>query len=192
MLNQHTMNIHLKINFEKACRALLKQELEHAGLDYTAATSGNIQFSATECKERINALIQKLGEYGIEAVDDKRAVMVQKTKEAIAEMLDAKDLPNIKISSYLSQKVGENYRTLSQVFSDVCCISIENFIIIHKIERAKKLLTKDDMSLTEIAYVLHYSSVAHLSNQFKKVTGLNPTTFHKLIINKRNYSSSLN
>ena len=186
------MNIYLKVNFEKACRTLLKEQLEQAGLDYAAATSGNIQFSPDACKERVSALIEQLSRYGIEVVDDKKAVMVQKTKEAIMEMLSAKDLPNIKISSYLAEKVGENYRTISQVFSDHCYMSIENFIIIHKIERAKKMLTNEEMSLTDIAYTLHYSSVAHLSNQFKKVTGLNPTTFHKHIINKRNYSSSLN
>lgn len=186
------MNVHIKFNIEKTCRAILKEQLEQAGLDYISATQGNIQFSKTVDKEHFDALMQKLERYGIEVIDDKKAMLVQRTKDAITEMLNAKDLPNIKISSYISDKVGENYRTISQVFSEVSCLSIENFIILHKIERAKKLLTNENMSLTEIAFTLHYSSVAHLSNQFKKVTGMNPTAFHKLIINRRNYSSSLN
>lgn len=186
------MNVFIKFNIEKTCRTLLKEQLEQAGLDYISATQGNIQFGSAVDKKDFDLFIAKLERYGIEIIDDKKAVLVHRIKDAIFEMLDAKDLPNIKISSYLSDKLGESYRTISQIFSEVCCLSIENFIILHKIERAKKLLTNENMSLTEIAYTLHYSSVAHLSNQFKKVTGMNPTAFHKLIVNKRNYSSSLN
>ncbi|AWH86587.1 AraC family transcriptional regulator [Flavobacterium album] len=186
------MNLYLKYNLEKTCRVVLQEQLEQLGLDYTIAGSGNIVLGHNTEREVYNMLIDRLNYYGIEIVDDKKGMMVQRTKDAIIEMLNSKDLPVHKISSYLSEKVGANYRSISQAFSEVCCISLESFIIIHKIERAKKLLTNENMSLTEIAYALHYSSVAHLSNQFKKITGLTPTAFHKVIMHKRNYLSSLN
>ncbi|WP_294824515.1 AraC family transcriptional regulator [uncultured Flavobacterium sp.] len=186
------MNLYLKYNLEKTCRVILREQLELLEIDYTMLGSGNIVLCPNTGKEAYAALIERLNHYGIEIVDDKKALLVRKTKDAIIEMLNSKDLPAHKISNYLSEKLETNYRSISQVFSEVCCISLESFIIIHKIERAKKLLTNEGMSLTEIAFALHYSSVAHLSNQFKKITGLTPTAFHKVVMHKRNYLSSLN
>lgn len=190
--NHIRMNIYLKYNLEKTCRVILREQLDLLGLDYTIAGSGNITLSPATGKDEYAALIARLNHYGIEIVDDKKALMVRKSKDAIIEMLNSKDVPVHKISNYLSEKLETSYRTISQVFSEVCCISLESFIIMHKIERAKKMLTNENMSLTEIAFALHYSSVAHLSNQFKKITGMAPTTFHRVVMNKRNYLSTLN
>ena len=96
-----------------------------------------------------------------------------------------KGVQSLKISTYLSEKLGESYRTLSQVFSEVTFISIENFIILHKIERVKQLLLTENLSLTEISFMMNYSSVAYLSQQFKNITGVTPTAFQKIMKQKR-------
>ncbi|WP_341695246.1 helix-turn-helix domain-containing protein [Flavobacterium arundinis] len=141
--------------------------------------------------ETYDKLIDSLKKFGIEIVDNQKSILVQKIKNAIIEMLYAnKGVQSMKISSYLSEKLGESYRTLSQVFSEVTFISIENFIILHKIERVKQLLLTENLSLTEISFMMNYSSVAYLSQQFKNITGVTPTAFQKIIKQKR-YAESI-
>ena len=118
---------------------------------------------------------------GLELMDDKRAVLIEKINNVITEMIHHSDeVPKMNYSDYLSEKLNYDYTYLSNVFSEVKGITIQQFIIIHKIERVKELLLYDELNLTEISYKLHYSSVAHLSNQFKKVTGLSPSHFKQL------------
>jgi len=180
------MDIYVKYNFETTCKAILAEQLEKLGTDYTIVGMGQINFPAPVPMDRYYRFVESLRHYGIEVIDNQKAILVQKIKEAIIGMLQYDNtIPHIKISSYLSQKLGENYRTLSQVFSEVCHISIESFIIIHKIEMVKQFLASENLTLTEISYKLHYSSVAHLSNQFKKQTGLTPSTFQKIVRSKR-------
>jgi AraC-like DNA-binding protein len=165
--------------------------MDRLQLNYTVNSLGNVQFHEPVPADTYQKLVAELEKYGIEIVDNHRAIMVQKIKEAIMEMLDySTNMPMVKISSYLSEKIGENYRTLSQVFSEVCHISIENFIIIRRIEIVKQLLVNENLSLTEISYRLHYSSVAHLSNQFKKITGLTSSSFQKIVHHKRASSNA--
>ncbi|MEJ7677385.1 MAG: AraC family transcriptional regulator [Segetibacter sp.] len=117
---------------------------------------------------------------GLELTDDKTIILFEKIKNVIIEMIHyADELPPTNFSDYLSEKLNYNYTYLSNLFSEIKGITIEHYIIAHKIERAKELLIYEGLTLTEIAYKLHYSSVAHLSNQFKKVTGLTPSFLKK-------------
>jgi AraC-like DNA-binding protein len=114
-------------------------------------------------------------------MDDKKAILIEKVKNVIIEMVHyAEDRPKTNFSDYLSEKLKLDYTYLANLFSEVTGMTIEHYIIAHKIERVKELLLYDELTLTEISYMLNYSSIAHLSNQFKKVTGLTPTFFRNL------------
>jgi AraC-like DNA-binding protein len=118
---------------------------------------------------------------GLELLDDKKSILIEKIKNIITEMIHySEELPKTNFSDYISEKLGYDYTYLSNIFTEVKGMTIQHFIILNKIERAKELLLYNEMNLTEISYALHYSSVAHLSNQFKKITGLSPTFFRKL------------
>ena len=118
---------------------------------------------------------------GLELLDDKKSILIERIKSVIIEMIHYSDeVPKVNYSDYISQKLDYDYTYLSNVFSEVKGTTIQQFIINHKIEKVKELLLYDELNLTEISYRLHYSSVAHLSNQFKKVTGLSPTLFKTL------------
>ncbi len=118
---------------------------------------------------------------GLELLDDKKSILIERIKSVIVEMIHYSDeVPKVNYSDYISQKLDYDYTYLSNVFSEVKGTTIQQFIINHKIEKVKELLLYDELNLTEISYRLHYSSVAHLSNQFKKVTGLSPTFFKNL------------
>ena len=118
---------------------------------------------------------------GLELLDNKKSVLIEKIKSIIIEMIHYSDeLPKVNYSDYISEKLGYDYTYLANIFSEVKGITIQQFIIMHKIERVKELLIYDELKLTEISYKLHYSSVAHLSNQFKKITGLTPTFYRQL------------
>ena len=180
------MNLFVKYNLETTCKMILQEQLDKFNLDYTITGMGCVKFHTIIPMDVYAELNDQLRKYGINIIDNQKAILVQRIKETILSMLQyADNMPVMKISSYLSEKIGESYRTLSQVFTEVCHISIESFIIIHKIEMAKQLMVSENLSLTEISYRLHYSSVAHLSNQFKKITGLTPTTFQKIVKHKR-------
>jgi AraC-like DNA-binding protein len=124
---------------------------------------------------------------GLELMDDKRAVLIERINNVVTEMIHYSDeTPKMNYSDYISEKLNYDYTYLSNLFSEIKGITLQQFIINHKIERVKELLLYDEMNLTEISYKLHYSSVAHLSNQFKKVTGLSPSQFKNLKDKKRN------
>jgi AraC-like DNA-binding protein len=187
------MNVFLKYNFEKMCRAVLDSQLADIGVTYVIASSGIISFPLGIPMKKYNLLVEEFSKYGIEIVDDHKAILVQRIKSLITDMLHKDSaLPMVKISSYLADSLNENYRTLAQVFSETCHISIESFIIFHKIELVKQLLLQESMTLTEISHRLNYSSVAHLSNQFKNVTGLSPSAFQKLSEGKKKLKVIIN
>ena len=136
----------------------------------------------SEQREQLKINLQKSG---LELLDDKRSILIERIKNVIVEMIHYSDeVPKVNYSDFISEKLGYDYTYLANVFSEVKGITIQQFIILNKIERVKELLLYDELSLTEISYRLHYSSVAHLSNQFKKITGLTPT-YYKGIANKR-------
>ena len=136
----------------------------------------------SEQREQLKINLQKSG---LELLDDKRSILIERIKNVIVEMIHYSDeVPKVNYSDFISEKLGYDYTYLANIFSQVKGITIQQFIILNKIERVKELLLYDELSLTEISYRLHYSSVAHLSNQFKKITGLTPT-YYKGIANKR-------
>jgi AraC-like DNA-binding protein len=119
--------------------------------------------------------------FGLELLDDKKSILIEKIKGVIVEMVHySEELPKINYSEHISKTLNYDYTYLSNVFSEVRGITIQQFIIAHKIEKVKELLLYGELTLTEISYLLHYSSVAHLSNQFKKITGLSPSYYRQL------------
>jgi AraC-like DNA-binding protein len=163
------------------CKMAVKEELKKLGLHFIVVDLGEIEIMEDiSAEQRVQLKTALLGS-GLELMDDKRAVLIEKIKNVITEMIHySDDLPRKNYSDYISEKLHHDYTYLSNIFSEVKGITIQQFIIVHKIERAKELLMYDELSLTEISYQLHYSSVAHLSNQFKKITGLTPSHFKQL------------
>ena len=160
---------------------MVKEELRNLGLHFIVVDLGEVEIMENISPEVRNQLKLALLNSGLELMDDKRAVLIEKVINVITEMIhDTDDLPKMNYSDHISEKLNYDYTYLSNLFSEVKGITIQQFIIIHKIEKAKELLLYDELNLTEISYQLHYSSVAHLSNQFKKITGLTPTHFKKL------------
>ena len=155
---------------------IVKSELENMGLHFTIVELGEV-----EIREKLSAKKQKqlkiaLIKFGLELMEDKKSMLIEKIKNIIVEMIHYNDeLPITNFSNYLAEKLNYVYNYILNLFSEVKGTTIEHYIIAHKIERAKELLIYNELTLTEIAYKLHYSSVAHLSNQFKKVTGLTPS-----------------
>jgi AraC-like DNA-binding protein len=160
-------------------------ELESLGLPYTTVELGEVDLPGTISQAQRTVLTGALKRSGLELMDDKKAILIEKIKNVIVETIHYSDEAlRINWSDHLSEKLNHDYTYLANIFSEVEGTTVEQFIIKHKIERAKELLVYDELSLTEISYRLHYSSVAALSNQFKKITGLTPT-FFKNIKHKR-------
>ena len=163
------------------CKMAVKEELKKLGLHFIVVDLGEVEIMETLSEAQTSQLRTALLGSGLELMDDKRAVLIEKIQNVITEMVHHSDeLPKVNYSDFISEKVKYDYTYLSNLFSEVKGITIQQFIIIHKIERAKELLCYEELSLTEISYKLHYSSVAHLSNQFKKVTGLTPSHYKQL------------
>ena len=167
------------------CKMIVKEALKKLGLHYVVVELGMVDVMEDITPEQREQLKQDLLQSGLELLDDKKSILIEKIKNVIVEMIHYSDeLPKVNYSDYLSEKLGYDYTYLANTFSEVKGITIQQFIIIHKIERVKELLLYDELTLTEISYQLHYSSVAHLSNQFKKITGLSPS-FYKQLKQKR-------
>jgi len=165
---------------------MVKAELYNLGLHYGVVDLGKVEIKEDITVEQHNHLQIALLKSGLELIDDKKAILIEKIKIVIVEMIHyAEELPKIKNSDYLSEKLQYDYTYLANLFSEATGTTIEHYIIAHKIERVKELLLYDELNLTEISYRLNYSSVAHLSAQFKKVTGLTPSYFKKLKHKKR-------
>ena len=168
------------------CKMVVKAELDTLGLHYTAVELGVIEIMEEITKEQREKLKAALLESGLELIEDKRAMLIEKIKIVITEMIHYSDeLPRVNYSEYISKTMGYDYTYLANIFSEVKGITIEHYIIAHKIEKVKELLLYDELNLTEISYRMNYSSVSHLSTQFKKVTGLTPTFFKNLKDKKR-------
>lgn len=160
------------------CKMVVKAELEKLGLHYIVVELGEVEIMENISEEQHDQFKAALLKSGLELMDDKKSVLIQKIKNIIIELIHYSEEPlAINFSEYLSQKLNHNYTYLAHLFSEVQGTTIEKFIINHKIERVKELLVYNELNLTEIAYQMHYSSVAHLSAQFKKITGLTPSHF---------------
>lgn len=169
------------------CKMVVKDELKKLGLHFMVVDLGEVDIMEEIGNETREILKKALLVSGLELMDDKKAMLIEKINNVITEMIHYSDeAPKMNYSDYISEKLKYDYTYLSNLFSEVKGITIQQFIIVHKIERVKELLLYDEMNLTEISYKLHYSSVAHLSNQFKKVTGLSPSQFKNLKDKRRN------
>jgi AraC-like DNA-binding protein len=160
---------------------VVKAELEKLGLQYAYVRIGEANIIGDVNQEQLNRLKKNLNKSGLLLMDNKKSVLVEKIKSAIIELVHyTEDQIKVNLSDFLSEKLNYDYTYLANLFSEVKGITIEKFYLTHKIEKVKELIVYDELNLTEIAYKLHYSSVAHLSNQFKKYTGLTPSHFKKL------------
>ena len=167
------------------CKMLVKDALEHMGLHITSMSLGEVEVLEELSPEQREQIRETLLQSGLVLMDDKRAMLIAKIKAVIVEMIHYSDeLPQVNFSNYIGEKLGYNYTHLANLFSETEGITIMQYILIHKIERVKELILYDELNLTEIAYKMNYSSVAHLSRQFKQITGLTPT-FFKALKNKR-------
>ena len=164
----------------------VKEELKKLGLHFIVVELGEVEIMETISAEQREVLKAGLIDSGLELMDDKRAVLIEKIKTVIIDMVHHSDeMIKTNFSDYLSDKLKHDYTYLANLFSEIQGITIEHFIINHKIERIKELIIYDELNITEIAWKLNYSSVAHLSNQFKKVTGLSPSHFKQLKVKRR-------
>lgn len=175
------MKLYIKYMVSLRCKLFVKQTLDNLGVHYTSIELGMVETKETLNDEQLHELKANLASSGLKLLDDKRSILIDRIKNVVIEMVHyAKEVPKVNYSDFISEQLGYDYTYLSNVFSQVKGITIQHFIIKHKIEKAKELMLYDELNLTEISYRLHYSSVAHLSNQFKKVTGHSPSYFKKL------------
>ncbi len=176
------MDLVFKYDLNETCKVLIQEKLDGLDIIYTYTGLGEVKLSCKISDQKREELKTQLGKYGIGIVDNKKELLVQKIKNILTQMayLDEEDIIN-KTSIHLTEKLNLSYGYLSNIFTEITMSTIANYIILQKIERAKTLLTKEALTLTEIAHKLNYSSVAHLSNQFKKKTGLTPTAFQRII-----------
>ncbi|GAC1385246.1 MAG: hypothetical protein NVSMB45_13780 [Ginsengibacter sp.] len=160
---------------------IVESELLSLNIPFHSVSLGEAEISGEISALQRNELRFNLLQSGLELMDDSRSMIIEKIKNVIIEMVHyADELPKVNNSIYIAKKLNYDYTYLSNLFSEVIGTTIEHFIIIHKIEKVKELLVYDELNLTEIASKLYYSSVSHLSNQFKKITGLTPSHFKKL------------
>lgn len=187
------MKIFVKFDFTRTCTKVIEETFAALDIKYHMSSFGEIDFLEKVSEEKLKAFHEVLDTYGIEIIENQKIILVQKLKDAIVDMVFNEDSAiNVKSSIYLSDKLGHSYGYLSNLFSEVTYTSIENFIILQKIEYTKSLITKTDLSLTEIAFKLNYSSVAHLSTQFKNTTGITPTAFQRITAKRRELSNNKN
>jgi AraC-like DNA-binding protein len=171
---------------------VVKSELEKQGINYTSVELGEVEITGKVSKDQFDRLGAALKLTGLELMDDKKLILVEKIKTIIIELIHYNDGQiKVNLSDFLSEKLNHNYTYLSNLFSEVKGITIEQYSLSHKIEKVKELLVYDELNLTEIAWKLNYSSVSHLSNQFKKMTGLTPSHFKNLKHKKRIFLENL-
>ena len=163
----------------------IEDELQKLGIQWMIVDLGMVELVEDISLEQRMVLKTNLQNSGLDLMEDKKSILIEKIKNIVIEMVHYSDeLPKVNYSEFISGKLGYVYAYLANIFSEIKGITIQQFIINHKIERVKELLIHDELNLTEISSKLHYSSVAHLSNQFKKITGLTPS-FYKKLIDKR-------
>jgi AraC-like DNA-binding protein len=185
------MKLYLKFDANTAFRQIIQEQLSKMQIQYTYLGFAEIDIGDTVSSEGMNELSTNLNNYGIEIVETQKSILVQKIKDTIIEMVNMEERLTTSNSAYLSEKLKQRYGYLSLVFTEVTYTSIENFILLQKTERAKQLISTNELTFTEIAYLLNYSSVAYFSTQFKSITGITPTAFQR-IINKRREMSKTN
>ncbi len=163
------------------CKMLVKSELDKMGLAYKSIELGEVELVKKLSETNKIKLKGILHKSGLEIMDDKNEMLIEKIINIVIEMIHhSSEFPKVNFSIYIADKIQQDYHKLALIFSKTKGITIEHFIILHKVEKIKELIIYDELSLSEISYKLHYSSIAHLSRQFKQVTGLTPTLFKAL------------
>jgi AraC-like DNA-binding protein len=180
------MKLYIKYMVSNRCKLAVKDELKKLGLHYIVVDLGEVEIMEDLSDEERERVRTALFSAGFELMDDKRSVLIERIKNTVIEMIyHSNEIIKTKFSNYLSNKLNYNYTYLANLFSEVQGITIEQFIISHKIEKIKELIIYGELNISEIAWKMNYSSVAHLSNQFKKIAGLSPSHFKQLKEKKR-------
>ncbi len=175
------MKLHIKYMVSQRCKMIVKDALKELGLHFVIVELGEAEIMEDISDAQRAQLKSSFLDSGLELMDDKRTILIEKIKAIVIELVHyTDDLPSINYSDFISEKLGYNYNYLSNLFSDVKGMTIQQFIINHKVERIKELIIYDELTMSEIAWKMNYSSVAHLSNQFKKITGVSPSHFKQL------------
>lgn len=175
---QCVMKLYIKHMVSLRCKMQVEKELEKLGVTCSSVNLGMVEVPDCMTDGQLEIFNENLKKCGLELLKDPKYILVEKIKNVVVEMIHyADELPQVNDSEFISKKLGYNYTYLSNVFSEVKGMTIQQYIIRHKIEKVKELMLYDELTLTEMAYKMNYSSVAHLSNQFKKVTGFPPTAF---------------
>ena len=175
------MKLYIKYMVSLRCKMVVHQELENLGIKNAIVDLGMVELWDDISLSQRTMLRENLLKTGLELLDDKKSILIEKIKNVVTQMIHYTDeFPKENFSDYISEKLGYDYTYLANTFSEVKGITLQHFIIINKVEKIKELLLYDELNLTEISYKLNYSSVAHLSNQFKKITGLSPSFYKKL------------
>jgi AraC-like DNA-binding protein len=181
------MKLYVKNMVSLRCKLMVQAILNQLGLHYVTVEIGMIELSQDITPEQRDQLDEKLHFLELALMDTPKSILIEKIKQTVIEMIHHCDeLPKVNYSEYLSQKLGYDYTYLANIFSETCGSPIQQFIIHHKIEKVKELMFYNELNLTEISYRLHYSSVAHLSNQFKKMTGYPPSAYKEEVQHARN------
>lgn len=190
--NPFFMKLFIQNMVSLRCKLLVKAEMDKLNIKYKTVELGEVVLLKPITLIKKEKLKIQLHKSGLEIMDDKKAKLIEKIKNIVVEMVHySEEIPKVNFSTFLSDKLHIDYHTLSDFFSKTKGMTIEHFIILHKIERVKELIIYDELSLTEISYMMHYSSVSHLSKQFKQITGLTPSYFKNLKHQNRNTLESI-
>lgn len=179
------MDLSITHDTKKLCQKVLKEQLSALNISYTLLGNGRIRLHETLGPRKKGLMVDALKAYGIEILEDKKWELVNAIKLTIDDLIQNQNLNGVKVSTHLSKTMGYSYARLSTHFSEITHTSIENYMILRKIDAVKQLMLDTDLTLTEIAFRLNYSSVAHLSSQFKKMTGLTPSAFQRILGEKK-------
>jgi AraC-like DNA-binding protein len=180
-LPQNSVKLYIKYMVSIRCKMVVRDVLKKLGLHYSIVELGEVNIMENITEQQREQIRKELHKSGLELMDDKKSILIERIKNLIVEMIHYTDeLPKVNFSDYLSEKLNHDYTYMANLFSETEGVTIEHYILLHKIERVKELILYDELNLSEIAWKLHYSSVAHLSSQFKKITGLTPSYFKSL------------
>jgi len=175
------MKLYIKYMVSLRCKMVVRDAFKKLGIHYVSVNLGEINTQEDITDKQREKLKSILLKSGLELMDDKKAILIERIKNVVVEMVHyADDLPKTNFSDFLSAELKYDYNYLSNIFSETQGVTIEHFIILHKIEKVKELIIYNELNLSEIAWKLRYSSAAHLSSQFKKITGLTPSYFRSL------------
>ena len=179
------MRIYIKYMVSQRCKMVVEAELKKVGIDYRSIEVGSVEVDEPINVEILTHFGENLLKFGLELLDDKKGIIIEKIKNVVIEMIHyADEMPKENFSTYISNKLGYDYTYIANIFSEISGSTLHHFIISHKIEKIKELLIYDELNMSEIANKLGYNSSAHLSTQFKNATGLTPS-FYKKIKKKR-------